>query len=426
MGMGFRTLHPNLQWRLACFFGAGTAQFTTTPYMTIYLVQHFGSVLTGLLLMASMAMAMVGGMVGGYLTDRLGRRRILIVVEAVMAASYGAMAIASVSPLKNPAVVLAGFLLVTTLWGVYGPADEAMLLDVTPEGLRPSVYGIFYWMANVTMGLGTVIGAVTFSRFRPELFGATSITFALVAAVTTLFIQESAPVSHMTQHALSIRAGWRSYGQVFTNRPFVRYLLAGLFMMAIELQLQTQIPVHLIHVVRDAQLTIGTWHISHLNGVEMLGILRTENTVMVVLLAGWASKWIASIPSAWLVLVAVLVNAGGYAVMMAGRLPTGLLIAMFVATLGEIASVPARQSLLGSLAPEDSRGIYIAVHSLNFNAGGILASLSVSLAVIVNSQVMAGLTFGLGVTAALLYWAVLSHATQFSSASSGPSVRPPS
>jgi len=107
-------------------------------------------------------------------------------------------------------------------------------------------------------------------------------------------------------------------------------------------------------------------------------------------------------------------------------LPTGLLIAMFVATLGEIASVPARQSLLGSLAPEDSRGIYIAVHSLNFNAGGILASLSVSLAVIVNSQVMAGLTFGLGVTAALLYWAVLSHATQFSSASSGPSVRPPS
>ena len=93
--MRIRDFHRNIKIRLVVFLFFGTVQFTTIPFMAIYFDQHFGMVLTGILLSISTIFSLVSGAVGGFYADRVGRKRLMVVSEAIFFLAYFAMAIAN-------------------------------------------------------------------------------------------------------------------------------------------------------------------------------------------------------------------------------------------------------------------------------------------------------------------------------------------
>src|SRR3954466_6856860 len=89
-GGGLRT--RNLRVRLAVGFVHRLLGAMITPFMAIYLSGEVGAAVTGLLMTAVALVGIVAGLGGGPLSDRLGRRAVLIAGEFGTALCYLGMA----------------------------------------------------------------------------------------------------------------------------------------------------------------------------------------------------------------------------------------------------------------------------------------------------------------------------------------------
>jgi len=127
------------------------------PFLTIYLVEKLGATAgqAGLVLAAYSVCSILSGAAGGWLADRVGRRRVMIV-------SVGLTAI--VIALMGRAGDLASITALTVLLGIvdpaFIPAARAAIADVVPEDRRPRAYSLLSvanavgWIAGPAIGAG--------------------------------------------------------------------------------------------------------------------------------------------------------------------------------------------------------------------------------------------------------------------------------
>ncbi len=411
--MKFKELHHNIKIRLSVMFIFGIAQATTTPFMAIYFATHFGAQMTGVLLTMSIFASVISGFIGGHVADQMGRRKILIIVESVFLLAYLAMAIANSPWFHSATSTFISFLLINACWGVYGPVDEAMILDVTDVSNRPYVYSLFYWMFNLTLAIGASIGALTFNAHRFLLFSGT-VFVLLIALFTTIFmIQETFDKITMISEKKSL---WRkvaglyfvvdmvkNYASIARDRSFLQYGIAGLLVMTVESELQTSIGIRLQKEIQPYNWNVFSGVSLHIGGLQMIGLLQTENTILVVLLASFAGRIASSMKDRAVMIIGILLFTIGYTVITISNTPSVLFLAMGVATAGEVFSIPLRQSYLGVLAPIDKRSTYLAANGLTFNGARMLASISVIGSAFMSTWQMGALNFLLGSTGGLLY-----------------------
>ncbi|MCY0887676.1 MAG: MFS transporter [Alicyclobacillaceae bacterium] len=380
--MQFGRLHRNIRIRVFVFFAFGIAQATTQPFMTIYFAKHFGAGLTGILLAAGLILALFSSAYGGYVADGIGRRRILLYAEATFFLTYLAMAVAN-SPWYHSAVItFVAYIIGNLCWGIYGPVDDAMILDVTDSDSRRYVFSLFYWMMNLTMAIGSSIGALFFNVDRFLLFAVMAIVVLGTWFITYFFIAETYHPPKTTERGKGVGGTrlnlWQSYRRIAMDRPFLIYLLAGTLAATVESELPNYIGVHLADTVHPYALHLLKW-IVPVDGISMVGFLQTENTVLVVLLASFAVKLAQKLPDKTTLLFGVGLNALGFALQCVFSAPLALALAMAVATFGEVLAVPVRQSYMGDLAPLEGRTSYLAVTSMTWGMGRVLASLSVTI-----------------------------------------------
>ena len=407
--MRIRDFHRNIKIRMAVYLAFGTAQFTTFPFMAVYFDHYFGMGMTGMLLAISMIASLFSGAVGGFYADRVGRKRLMVLSEAIFLISYLAMAAGNSPWLESPLLTFIAFLVNNVCWGMYGPADEAMLLDVTTAENRPMMYAIFYWLTNLTIAVGASIGALFFEAYRFQLFAIMSIVVLGSLLVTIFFIKEThhpAPNSHDTsQHFIWAMA--HNYLAILKDKTFMYYFLAGTLVMSVEFQLTNGIAIHLANTVKRQVLWVISGHSFIVDGVKMLGFLQTENTVLVVLLAALAARWIKRFPEKWVLFFAITLNVTGYSVMTFTNMPMVLFIVMLLATIGEVAGVPVRQAYLGDITPDHARSSYVAVNGMAFGLSRVLSSGGVALSALVPAWGMGVVSFGVGMLGLFFYFAVI-------------------
>ena len=410
--MIFKDFHRNIKIRIAVYLAFGIAQFTTFPFMAVYFDKYFGMSVTGLLLAISMIASLFSGAVGGFYADRIGRKKLMVLSEAIFLISYLVMALANSPWLQSPLITFIAYLVNNVCWGMYGPADEAMLLDVTTVENRQLMYSIFYWLTNLTLAIGASIGALLFESYRFELFTVMAIVVLGSLLVTIFFIQETFQPQVALHDAKPpiIRALIHNYRGVFKDKAFMFYFIAGTLVMSVEFQLTNGIGIHLAKTVQTQSLFSLAGHSLQVDGIKMLGFLQTENTVLVVLLAALAAKWIKYFPDKWVLFFGITLNTVGYSVMSYSSTPLILFIAMLFATVGEVAGVPIRQAYLGDIAPLQARSSYVAVNGMAFSLARVLSSGGVALSAMLPAWGMGIISFCVGMTGFLFYYAVVPEA----------------
>lgn len=407
--MKFRDFHKNVKIRIYVLFVVGTVQAMTFPYMAVYFAKNFGETATGILLTVSVLGNIASGAIGGYYADRIGRKKLMVFAEVLYVASYLAMTAANSPWFDSPAITFLAFFVTNVCWGIYGPADEAMLLDVTNSDNRQLMYSIFYWAHNLTMAIGASIGAVFFEQYRFELFGLMTVA-VFGSLMTTVFLIEETLVltnDRIEKSVHSIKAMVQNYVTVLRDSTFVMYFLAGILLMAVEFQLSNYIGIRLAKEVVDQPLFSFHDMTVRVDGVKMLGFLQTENTILVVLLAGLAAKVIQKFPEKQVLFVGIILNTIGYSIITVNSMPLILLLAMLVATVGEVTSVPVRQAFLGDIAPIHARSSYVAVNGMTFGGARILSSLGVVVGYYVSSWTMGMISVVLGLISYVLYQSVV-------------------
>ncbi|MBN2502915.1 MAG: MFS transporter, partial [Anaerolineales bacterium] len=137
------------------------------PFFALYLTGKFGVSYTqaGILLGLWSVCSSVGSMLGGALTDKLGRKKMVLFGLVLSAMTSLLLGFVEEFYLLYPIVIVAG-----TLANIGGPAQQAMVVDILPEEKRQEGYGILRVVANMSWIIGPIIGGFVANRSYFMLF----------------------------------------------------------------------------------------------------------------------------------------------------------------------------------------------------------------------------------------------------------------
>ena len=150
-------------------FGA-LGQFAFFAFFAVWALTERGAEAThvGLAYTCSGLAAVAGSLVGGRLSDRIGRQPVIVAASAVQAVTPAVLLVSSLPTLGAYGVlVVMGF-----VQPLRGTAQRALLADLIGEGGREEAYGAFRVVLNGGATLGPLVGALLVSwRWEPLFAG---------------------------------------------------------------------------------------------------------------------------------------------------------------------------------------------------------------------------------------------------------------
>ena len=327
------------------------------PFFTLYVTAKFGVTVTqvGILFGIFSISSVLGSTLGGALTDRYGRKTMVIFGLITSAASSVLMGVVNVYSLFAGVAVFVGLLANTA-----GPASGAMVADLLPEEKRAQGYGILRVMHNLAVTIGPAIGGLLAAKSYLLLFIVDAIASTITAFLVFVLLPETRPEQTTSQEQESIGQTFAGYGRTLKDRTFILFLFANMLMVLAYMQMNGTLPVYLrdVHAVSE----------------RGFGALISLNAGMVVLFQFAITRRIESrSPFRMLALGSLLYVVGFGLYGLVGSFIM-FMVAMVIITIGEMLTAPTGQSIAAALAPEDMRGRYMAVYGFSWtipNAVGL-------------------------------------------------------
>lgn len=324
--------------------------FMLYPFFALYLTQKFdiGMSTVGILFAVFSVTGMAGSALGGALTDRMGRRAVIVASLILSSLSALGMGFAPTMSIFIVVVVMVG-----TLSSIGGPAHEAVVADLLPPEKRAEGYGIIRVVFNLAVIIAPPIAGLLIAHSYLTLFIVDAVISLISAAIVILALPETKPQAHPHAKPETMKQTFAGYGRVFRDVPFVAFIGVTVMMTLVYMNMNSTLGVYL----RDQH------NLPELN----YGVLLSINAVIVVALQFWVTRRLERFKPMLMMAAGSLLYAVGFA--MYGFV-TGFALfvtAMVVITIGEMVVAPFQQSIVASFAPEQMRGRYMAVSGLSWS-----------------------------------------------------------
>jgi MFS family permease len=131
---------------------------------------------------------MVSTYVGGRVSDRLGRRPMVVAGWAVYAAVYLAFALVS-----SRAAMIATFLAYGLYYGLTEPVERAWVADLAPPHLRGTAFGLYHGVIGLAALPASVLFGLLWQRLGAPVAFLTGASLALAATVLLTLVPRDAP-----------------------------------------------------------------------------------------------------------------------------------------------------------------------------------------------------------------------------------------
>ncbi len=339
--------------RLLSQIGTGFTLF----YAPIFFVNQVGlsATVVGIGLGSGSISGVVGRFLGGSFADSnfWGRRRTLLLSLAVCAVASLVLAFT-----YNFPIFIVGNLLMGLGIGLYWPATEAAVADLTTIEQRNEAFAITRLADSLGLGMGVVLGGAmigTTGNYR-ALFVIDAISFVVFLAVVYAAIAETRQFDE--HHPKQAGRGW---AVALRDRNLMVYVLVNILFTIYMAQVQSTMPLYFTNFVSGGtskggfspQVISGlfTWHVAFA-ALCQLPVARALNRF--------------SRPRA-LTLSMLLWGAGFVLVWLTGVASTGhffwAILALGVLAIATVAYTPSASSLVVDLAPEPLRAIYLSINS---------------------------------------------------------------
>lgn len=407
--MKFLSFSRTIQIRLTLQFFSTIGSMSILPYIIIFFSGHLGTTITGFMFVGVMGTNILGSLAGGYLSDLLGRKKVIVRAELIVSIGYALVAMMNSSWLNEPYITFILFLLIFVCSGMAGPAYSALIIDESTLENRRAVYTFSYWLNNLAVAVGGLIGAFFFQTYHFYLFLGMSLIALLSVIITIFFIEDNYRADEFkkqpdkTESKGSLIEVSKVYGGVLKDRGFAALALANLFIIGVEAQLTNYIGVRLTDDL-PKPVPLVTFLDTEVDGFNLVGILKAENTILVVCLTVVVTFLLKRLKDRSVLLAGVILFFGGYSIISFTSVPFVLILAMFIATLGELMHIPVKQTMLANMVPSHARSSYLAVYSLLSMSGTLIAGLFIFLYGRVPSLFLTIIFALMGIISFLIFW----------------------
>jgi len=319
------------------------------PFFALYITQKFdvGMTQAGILLGISSLFGLAGSMAGGALTDKFGRKQLILFGLVFSAISMLALGLVTEISILYPLVIVVGL-----LSNISHPAHEAMIADILPEEKRQEGFGILRVVANFSWIIGPTIGGFLASINYFYLFLIDAIISCFVAVIIYRTIPETKPEPHAHEKGESFLKTVAGYRFVARDTAFVSFIVANIIMLLVYQQMYNSLSVYL----RD----------NHGINPQGYGFLMSTSAITVVFFQFWLTRNIKHQPPFLMMAFGTIFYVIGFTLF--GVVTTFVLFALniVIITIGEMIVVPTSQALVAGFAPEAMRGRYMAVAGLSW------------------------------------------------------------
>lgn len=338
--------------RLLSEVGTGFTLF----YAPIFFVNQVGlsSTLVGLALGSGSVSGVVGRFLGGQGVDspRWGRRKILLASAAISVLADVALALTS----NFPTLVL-GNLLMGFGIGMYWPATEAAIIDLTTPQQRNGAFAVTRLADSLGLSLGVVLGGrlIASSGNYRTLFIIDGISFAIFFGIIYLAIAET------YQFKPGSTAEANRWSLALRDRALMVYVAVNILFTVYLSQVQTTMPLYLKNFVRVSETTTGfseqiisglfTWHIAFAAVCQLPVAWLLNRFSRIAGLSCSLLIWGVAFTLVW------------FTGTTSENTLVWAIITLGVMSLGMVSYTPVASGLVAELAPESLRGVYLSINS---------------------------------------------------------------
>ena len=339
--------------RLLSQIGTGFTLF----YAPIFFVNQVGLSATavGIGLGSGSISGVIGRFLGGSFADSnfWGRKRTLLLSAAVSAVADVVLSLTFDFP-----SFIVGNLLMGLGIGLYWPATEAAVADLTTMEQRSEAFAITRLADSAGLGLGVILGGMligTTGNYR-VLFVIDGISFLVFFGVVYAAIAETRKFNQHSPTQLS-----RGWAEAFSDRRLMVYLLVNILFTIYISQLQSTMPLYFTNFVSGTTSGKGfspqmisalfTWHVAfaalcQLPVARMLNRFSRPRALMMAMLlfgVGFVLVWVTG-------------SVRSHALVWA-------IFALGILSIATVAYTPSGSALVVDIAPESRRGVYLSLNS---------------------------------------------------------------
>ncbi|GAA1683782.1 MFS transporter [Kribbella yunnanensis] len=294
--------------------------------------------------------SVIGLIIGGSLTDKIGPR------AAVMISMFGmagfVLAIAYVPSYAAVVVVVA---LAGAVGQFYRPASAALLTELTPQNRQVMTFAIYRLAMNLGTTAAPLIGAALVAVSWNLLFIGEAVAALAYAAVAIVALpRRTKPVSEVSAAEPQPKG---SYVAVLRDHKYVLFLVCMFINAAIYMQYLAVLPLHM-----NVE-GFSTWWYSAMVALNGFIVITCELLV---------TKVVQNKPARTVAMVGFVLLGGGLAFY---ALPGGLaifVIGTLLWTLAEIVGGPTMFAYPGMAAPKPLLGRYVGGAHAMFGLGSAL------------------------------------------------------
>jgi MFS family permease len=334
--------------RLLSEIGTGFTLF----YAPIFFVNQVGlsATLVGIGLGSGSVSGVIGRFLGGQWADSQfwGRRKTLLLSAAISAIAD----VVLVFTYNFPTFII-GNLLMGLGMGLYWPATEAAIADLTNLEQRNEAFAMARLADSIGLSLGVVLGGALIANsgnYR-ALFAIDAISFVIFFLVIYIAIAETYQFQELSLAPLQ---GWKI---AFSDRHLMIFAAVNILFTTYFAQLQTTLPLYFKNFISAGGFSaiaisgLFSWQIAcaalcQLPIAHFLNRFTYVRALMFSLLlwgGGFSLIWVAGISSSYALLWAIL--------------------ALTILAIAMVSYTPSASSFVADLAPESLRGIYLAINS---------------------------------------------------------------
>ncbi|MFC4767712.1 MDR family MFS transporter [Effusibacillus consociatus] len=305
---------------------------------------------TGLVLGTGSIFFLSGSLLGGWLNDRLGQRRTLVLglfLRAIGLLSYGFV---STLPLLFTASIVTGI-----GGGIYTPPAKAGISTFAAEHNKTTAFSFRGIAANIGVTVGPLLGTLLATGTTLDLFLVASLIYVGLGISHQLLLP-----ADCTQPPCEKPTGGYA-AEILKDRPFLIFSLVTVFVWALYAQFTFSIPLRATEILPNP---------------KSVGLLWSITSIMIIFLQAPITRYTSVRWHPLLILASgtVLMGAGLGSVMWATQF-SHLVLSIAVFTLGEMFVMPTVDTVVSQLAKPQLIGTYFGIASLVWGMGEALGNM---------------------------------------------------
>ena len=287
-------------------------------------------------LLIGAAFAATSGFLGGYLSDRIGRRRVILFGQGVMVGyPLLLLALSSTKWAGLIALSLAGM-----FGALGGSVGQAMVADLVAPERHQAAYASVRVAANVGVVIGPPLGGLLL------VLGSWSALFPTVAVLSGIaWLIAFRFLPHRGAFAPEGPPEGGSLSVIFSDRRFLLFLGSAVFAWLTYVAYEVVLPVS---IVDGYGYEPSAW-----------GFLVWVNPLLVTLFQVRLTRFATPLSPAPKLMLAMLVMGLPYLVLVWTHSLAAIVFVVVVFVFGEMLWVPTSQAVVADLAPADIRGAYM-------------------------------------------------------------------